>query len=105
MLMPVPATRVPLRRRGRRATAAMLTAALLVPLAPVALAMGATAANAATPAVAYRDAALPTKQRVDDLLGRMTLAEKVGQMTQAERADATADPTMVGELFLGSVLS
>ena len=34
---------------------------------------------------AYLDASRPTAERVEDLLGRMTLAEKVGQMAQAER--------------------
>jgi len=33
----------------------------------------------------YKDAAQPIPKRVDDLLGRMTLAEKVGQMTQVDR--------------------
>lgn len=31
---------------------------------------------------AYRDASLPVEQRVEDLLARMTLEEKVGQMNQ-----------------------
>jgi beta-glucosidase len=53
----------------------------------------------------YRDASLPVDERVADLLGRMTLAEKVGQMTQAERADVAGDPSQVADLFLGSVLS
>ena len=54
---------------------------------------------------AYQNSNLSTKQRVDDLLSRMTLAEKVGQMTQAERADVTADPTEIAQYGLGSVLS
>ncbi|MCE0446709.1 hypothetical protein LT493_25315 [Streptomyces tricolor] len=33
----------------------------------------------------YLNAALPVRKRVADLLGRMSLAEKAGQMTQAER--------------------
>ena len=32
----------------------------------------------------YRDASQPVEKRVDDLLARMTLAEKIGQMTQVE---------------------
>lgn len=53
----------------------------------------------------YQDRHLATEKRVADLLGRMTLAEKVGQMTQAERADVTADPSEITEYALGSVLS
>src|SRR6478609_8878492 len=54
---------------------------------------------------AYLNAKLPTKVRVADLLSRMTLAEKVGQMAQAERADVTDDPSQISSLGLGSVLS
>jgi beta-glucosidase len=54
---------------------------------------------------AYRNAKLSTQQRVDDLLSRMTLAEKVGQMTQAERADVTGNPADITTYGLGSVLS
>ena len=54
---------------------------------------------------AYKNAKLTTQQRVDDLLSRMTLAEKVGQMTQAERIDVDADPTLITTHGLGSVLS
>lgn len=52
----------------------------------------------------YLDADRPTAERVEDLLGRMTLAEKVGQMTQAERLGLQS-PTQIGSLGLGSVLS
>lgn len=52
----------------------------------------------------YLDASLPTADRVEDLLGRMTLEEKIGQMTQAERLglQSTED---IATLALGSVLS
>lgn len=40
---------------------------------------------------------------VDELLAQMTLAEKVGQMTQADISDL--DPSEVATLYLGSVLS
>ena len=41
----------------------------------------------------YLDPDLPIHRRVDDLLARMTIEEKVGQMTQAERGAVTGDPT------------
>jgi beta-glucosidase len=53
----------------------------------------------------YLDSRQPVERRVDDLLGRMTLADKVGQMTQAERAVVASDPSVVASLRLGSVLS
>ena len=53
----------------------------------------------------YLDKRLPTEERVADLVGRMTLREKAGQMTQAERANVAGDPAVVTELGLGSVLS
>ena len=52
----------------------------------------------------YRDRTLRVEQRVEDLLGRMTLDEKIGQMTQADHA-SLKDATEVDALFLGSVLS
>jgi beta-glucosidase len=54
---------------------------------------------------AYRNERLPVRRRVADLLSRMTLAEKVGQMAQAERADVEADPSLITTYGLGSVLS
>ena len=71
-----------------------LAAALLQPTSP--------AAGDEVPA--YQDPSQPTSVRVADLLGRMTLAEKVGQMSQAERADST-DPQQITDAGLGSVLS
>nr|CAB3476652.1 unnamed protein product [Digitaria exilis] len=51
----------------------------------------------------YKDPRQPLNRRIDDLLGRMTLAEKIGQMSQIERENATAD--VVRGYFVGSVLS
>src|SRR3954451_21376099 len=53
----------------------------------------------------YQDASLPIARRVDDLLGRMTLAEKIGQMMQAERANVDADTSRITNDNLGSILS
>ena len=53
----------------------------------------------------YLDKRLPTGKRVADLVSRMTLPEKVGQMTQAERGSVTGDPAVITELGLGSILS
>jgi beta-glucosidase len=52
----------------------------------------------------YRDRTFPLEKRVDDLLRRMTLDEKIGQMTQADQASLKS-PSEVDTLFLGSVLS
>lgn len=51
----------------------------------------------------YWNPKLPVEERVQDLLGRMTLDEKVGQMVQGERAYAT--PEDVKTYHLGSMLS
>ncbi|MDQ0583658.1 glycoside hydrolase family 3 protein [Streptomyces rishiriensis] len=52
----------------------------------------------------YLNAKLPVKKRVADLLSRMSLAEKAGQMTQAERGAITA-PGDIAAYGLGSLLS
>jgi beta-glucosidase len=52
----------------------------------------------------YLDSTAAVSARVDDLLGRMTLNEKIGQMVQTERnyADVNA---FITTYFLGSILS
>lgn len=52
----------------------------------------------------YLNSALPVKKRVADLLSRMSLAEKAGQMTQAER-EAVTTPGDIAAYGLGSLLS
>ena len=53
----------------------------------------------------YLDSRLPIDKRVADLMRRMTLDDKIGQMTQAERGAVTGDPSQITSLRLGSVLS
>jgi beta-glucosidase len=61
--------------------------------------------SAPAAAAPYENPRLPVKQRVDDLLSRMTLQEKVGQMEQTERARVTDDASPITTLKLGSILS
>ncbi|KAF3955220.1 hypothetical protein CMV_019534, partial [Castanea mollissima] len=51
----------------------------------------------------YRNPNQPVEARVRDLLSRMTLKEKAGQMTQIERRVAT--PDAIKDLSIGSILS
>jgi beta-glucosidase len=53
----------------------------------------------------YLDRRLPIERRVADLLRRMTLDDKIGQMTQAERVAVAPDPSVIATWRLGSVLS
>ncbi|KAG7950368.1 hypothetical protein I3843_13G108800 [Carya illinoinensis] len=53
--------------------------------------------------VKYKDPKQPLGARVKDLMSRMTLAEKIGQMVQIERTVAT--PDAMKKYFIGSVLS
>lgn len=51
----------------------------------------------------YKNASEPLNVRIDNLLSLMTLAEKIGQMSQIERENATAE--VMKKYFIGSVLS
>jgi beta-glucosidase len=51
----------------------------------------------------YLDPSLPVDQRVEDLLARMSLEEKIGQMTLVEKNSLT--PEDVAIYFIGGVLS
>ncbi|PRQ32714.1 putative glucan 1,3-beta-glucosidase [Rosa chinensis] len=51
----------------------------------------------------YKDPKQPVHARIRDLMKRMTLAEKIGQMVQIEREVAT--PDVMTKYFIGSVLS
>jgi beta-glucosidase len=89
-------------RRSRlhgRYTAATAALALV-------LASGTTVLVASGPAIAhppYPDPSLPVATRVQNMMAQMTLDEKIGQMTQAERSAVTnADIT---NFALGSLLS
>ncbi len=53
--------------------------------------------------VIYTDSSQPVEARVEDLLKRMTLDEKIGQMTQVEKN--SIPPTDVTKYFIGSILS
>ncbi|GAA0165045.1 glucosidase [Lithospermum erythrorhizon] len=51
----------------------------------------------------YKDQNAPIEDRLKDLLSRMTLEEKLGQITQIERS--VAPPSVVKNLSIGSLLS
>jgi beta-glucosidase len=51
----------------------------------------------------YTDATQPVEARLDDLLKRMTLDEKIGQMTQVEKNSIR--PGDITKYYLGSILS
>jgi beta-glucosidase len=53
---------------------------------------------------AYQDPARPVPERVDDLLARMSLADKIGQMTLVDRG-ALASPADLTSYRIGAVLS
>jgi beta-glucosidase len=90
--------RRPLRGRSRVRRPSRLLAAGLVLLASL---LGLAAAQGSTPA--YLDAGRDVEARVADLLARMTLEEKVGQMTLLEKGSVT--PAEATRLALGGVLS
>jgi beta-glucosidase len=96
------------RRTWRKLAVAALTVGALSAGAVQATATTATEPPAPAPTdrgAPYENPRLPVRQRVADLLGRMTLEEKVGQMTQAERGAVYDDASPITTLKLGSILS
>ena len=81
----------------------MRTRILLI-LAGLVITVGVSAAPAAAQEP-YKNPSLRTSERVADLLSRMTLEEKVGQMTQTERYQVFEDETPIETRKLGSILS
>ena len=53
--------------------------------------------------VIYTDPSQPVEARVEDLLKRMTLEEKIGQMTQVEKNSIA--PGDITKYYIGSILS
>ncbi len=60
-------------------------------------------ATATLPPPIYQDASQPGEKRVEDLLSRMTLDEKIGQMTQVEIGSIGKGD--ITKYFIGSILS
>lgn len=50
----------------------------------------------------YKDPKQPLGARIRDLMGRMTLQEKIGQMAQIERSVAT--PDVMKNYFIGTYI-
>jgi len=69
----------------------------------ISVALAASLVAVACGGTRYLDAAAPVEQRIDDLLARMTLDEKLGQMALV-RQDAIS-PAQVTEYAIGGVLS
>jgi beta-glucosidase len=80
----------------------------LLALSAAVLTVTSMTTQASTPAAAavlpYQNPSLPVADRVTDLLSRMSLDEKIGQMTQAERT-ALNPQSDLATFRVGSVLS
>ena len=79
-----------------------LSTGIVTPLIIMSLAAQ-TISPVESPLLPYRNPSLAVERRVDDLLIRMTLAEKVGQMTQVEFHSIDVDD--ISAMTIGSLLS
>ena len=95
----------PVRHRRPLLALVAIAAAVSGLVAPATVSSFSTPAAAADTALPYQDPSLPVAARVDDLLGRMSPAEKIGQMTQTERYQVFDDPSPITTYGLGSILS
>ena len=78
------------RRRALPFGAAAMAIVLATAISALAITRTAAPASAASSSrPAYLDARLPTQARVADLVGRMTLPEKIGQLVQIEATQVT----------------
>ncbi|MCD0444108.1 glycoside hydrolase family 3 C-terminal domain-containing protein [Glycomyces sp. A-F 0318] len=84
---------------------AILWAALAAALTAAVVAVLLVVPGNGTAGADYRDASLPIDERVADLLNRMTLEEKIGQMTQVAVPAIETFPRHIGELGIGSLLN
>jgi beta-glucosidase len=91
-------------RRPRRVVVAAICLAMLAALAAATGLVMLTRPRPAPASPPWMNAALAPRARAELLLAQMTLEERVGQMTQAERGAAT-DPSQITNLMLGSLLS
>ncbi|XAR64851.1 Glucan 1,3-beta-glucosidase [Bertholletia excelsa] len=74
-----------------------------VPIFLVILVMCCLAVMARAEYVKYKDPKQPINVRIKDLMSRMTIEEKIGQMAQIERSIASAE--VMKKYFVGSILS
>jgi beta-glucosidase len=89
--------------RPSRLAALLLALCVAAGCVPTASPSPPTGTAAPSEAHAYLDSSLPVDARVEDLLGRMTDDEKIGQLTLIE--NGSVDPAGVERGLLGGVLS
>ncbi len=87
----------------RTASVFLFVLILLSSCSPKAPATPSASPTPSLPAAIYTDPSQPIEARVEDLLSRMTLDEKIGQMTQVELS--SIQPADVTSYFIGSILS
>jgi beta-glucosidase len=72
---------------------------------PTPIYVTATASSSSFGPVIYTDPSQPVEARVEDLLKRMTLEEKIGQMTQVEKYAIENNPDDIKNYYVGSILT
>jgi len=93
----------PILLAGLMAGCASATPLNEVPTTPTTLHPTIEPSPSPEPMLTYQDPTQPIETRLEDLLSRMTLEEKIGQMTQVEKNSIA--PEEVTAYFIGSILS